>query len=245
MAPKGSVVILGESLEDEEVAQLLQRDGLNHLISEHQTPDEAELLVTTVKLASGDIFGVEKYLPWGAKVHERTIHSYADKSSTISEVVGHAKKLGARTAILTRIEQVVDELLMNAMYDAPASRRGTSTAQQMQSVRDGECDDVKLRFGCDGRYLVISASDGFGELKKNDIFEHFERARRERAPRNEAGRGAGLGLHIVLSSVNRFIANIDPGVQTEVVCVFDLMQSGRNMENCAKSVHVFDSGHAA
>ncbi|MBT8493229.1 MAG: ATP-binding protein [Deltaproteobacteria bacterium] len=245
MAPGGSVIILGESLEDDEIAKLLQRDGLNHLISEHQAPDEAELLVTTVKLASGDIFGVEKYLPWGAKVHEREITGYQDKSQTISEVVANAKKLGARMAVLARIEQVVDELLMNAMYDAPATRHGRTTAEQMQSVRDGKCDDVHLRYGCDGRYLVLSASDGFGELRKNDIFEHFERARRERTPRQEAGRGAGLGLHIVLSSVTRFIANIDPGVKTEVVCVFDLMQSGRTVESCAKSVHVFEGKRAA
>lgn len=245
MAAGGSVVILGDSLEDEEVVRLLQRDGLNHLISEHEAPDEAELLVTTVKLASGDIFGVEKYLPWGAKVHHRQIDSYREKSATISEVVGHAKKLGARTAVLGRIEQVVDELLMNAMYDAPAARRGVPTSEQMASVQEAGCEGVELRFGCDGRYLVVSASDPFGELDKSDIFQHFERARRERAPRQEAGGGAGLGLHIVLSSVSRFIANVDPGVQTEVVCVFDLMQSGRNVQSCASSVHVFEGDPAA
>jgi len=240
MAKNGSVVILGDSLNDDEIVGLLQKDGLNHLISEHQAPDEAELLITTVKLASGDIFGVEKYLPWGAKVHERMVKDYGDKSSALNEISAHAKKMGARSAVLTRLEQVVDELLMNAMYDAPAARKGHTTSEQMDEVRDGRAEDVTLRFGCDGRYLVVSATDRYGELRKNDIFQHLARAREERAPKEDRRNGAGLGLYIVLSSVNRFIANIDPGRQTEVVCVFDLMQSGRDVENVAKSVHVFD-----
>lgn len=240
MAPMGNVIILGDSLADDEIVELLQRDGLNHLISEHQSPDEAELLVTTVKLASGDIFGVEKYLPWGAKIHERNVSNYEDKSAAINEIVAHAKSMGARSAVMARLEQVVDELLMNAMYDAPAAREGHSTVDQMDAIKDGRQENVSLRYGCDGRYLVVSAADNYGELRKNDIFQHVARARSERAPKEDRRNGAGLGLFIVLSSVNRFIANIDKGNKTEVVCVFDLMQSGRNMENVAKSVHVFN-----
>jgi signal transduction histidine kinase len=235
----GSVVILGESLADDAVAQLLKSDGHNHLISEHVAPDEAELLITTVKLASGDIFGLEKYLPWGVKVHERTVSAYGDKSTALRDVVAFAKGMGGRSSLLTRMEQAVDELLMNALYDAPAARSGDSTAEQMEKLRDGSGESVTLRFGCDGRYLVVSASDNYGELRKNEIFDHLVRARTERAPKREGKGGAGLGLFIVLSSVTRFIANIDPGNRTEVVCVFDLHQSGRQQSTCAQSVHVF------
>jgi hypothetical protein len=39
--------------------------------------------------------------------------------------------------------------------------------------------------------------------------------------------------------VTRFIANVDPGLRTEVVCLFDLKQGGRDSDTCARSLHVF------
>jgi hypothetical protein len=41
--------------------------------------------------------------------------------------------------------------------------------------------------------------------------------------------------------VTRFVANIEPGKRTEVVCLFDLKASGREAEPCARSLHVFHS----
>lgn len=244
--PNGSVVILGDSLESNEVAALLREDHLDHLISDSQSPDEAELLVTTVKLVSGDIFGLEKYLPWGAKIHEMEIGNYEQKRAALNAITEHAKNVGARRALIARLEHVTDELLMNALYDAPAVRQGISTMSRINALTQKQSEDfggetATLRFGCDGRYFAVSASDVYGELRKEVIFDHLVRARRERgAPQREGGPGgAGLGLYFILSSVSRFIANIEPGERTEVVCLFDLRQSGREMDACAKSVHIF------
>jgi len=231
---QGSVVILGDSLESNDVANLLREQHLDHLISDSQNPDEAEILVTTVKLVSGDIFGLEKYLPWGAKVHEVRVSNYDEKRAALKAVVEHAESVGARRALIARLEHVTDELLMNALYDAPAVHSGVSTMARISSLtQSGSAsfggESAVLRFGCDGRYFAVSASDPYGELKKEVIFDHLIRARRERgAPNQEGGPGgAGLGLYFILSSVTRFIANIEPGNRTEVVCLFDLRQSGR------------------
>lgn len=242
----GSVIILGDSLESNEVATLLRERHLDHLISDSQNPDEAELLITTVKLVSGDIFGLEKYLPWGAKIHERKVSNYEEKRDALKAVVDHAKAVGARRALLARLEHVTDELLMNALYDAPAVHSGITTMDRISSLTQSSSsnfggENAVLRYGCDGRYFAVSASDPYGELKKEVIFDHLVRARRERgAPNREGGQGgAGLGLYFILSSVTRFIANIEPGNRTEVVCLFDLRLSGREMDDCAKSVHIF------
>ena len=39
--------------------------------------------------------------------------------------------------------------------------------------------------------------------------------------------------------MTRFIANIEPGKRTEVVCLFDLKQSGRDADSCTRSLHIF------
>jgi hypothetical protein len=233
------LVVLGDSLEDAEVVEMLRRRGLNHVISDADDPDDTELVVTSVKLLSGDLFGLEKYLAWGVKVADRAITTYEDKREALLAVTAHAREVGARRPLIARIESVVDELLMNALYDAPAARHGLpADTRAGQPAADAR---AQLRWAGDGRYFAVSVQDDFGELHKESILDHLERARRERGrPRSsdEVG-GAGLGLYFILSSVTRFIANIEPGRRTEVVCLFDLKQSGRDAETCARSLHVF------
>jgi len=232
------LVVLGDSLEDEEVVELLRRRGVSHVISDADDPDDTELVVTSVKLLSGDLFGLEKYLSWGVKVIDKSISTYEDKREALAAVTAQAREAGARRPLIARIESVVDELLMNAMYDAPAAARGDKHGDRLEP--QGEAKAL-LRWASDGRYFAVSVQDDFGELHKETILDHLVRARAERGrPRSsdEVG-GAGLGLYFILSSVTRFIANIEPGKKTEVVCLFDLKQTGRDADLCARSLHVF------
>ena len=240
----GKIIILGDSLEDDEVVALIRDLPMNHLISEVQNPDESELLVTSVKLLSRDIFGVQKYLAWGTNISESTIRTYDEKRLALLEVANHAKAVGARRQVIAKIESVADELLMNALYDAPAVRKGVSRKNRIHKPENNRpCDEAALlRYACDGRYFAISVQDNYGELHKETILDHLSRARAERGrPREpEAGNGgAGLGLYFILSSVTRFIANVEPGHRTEVICLFDMRQRGRDADNCARSLHIF------
>jgi hypothetical protein len=156
-------------------------------------------------------------------------------------VTGSARDAGARRPTTARIESVVDELLMNAMYDAPAVATGTAVPTPNRIGDQVGDADARLRWASDGRYFAVSVEDRYGALAKDVIIDHLQRARVERGrPRASAAQaGAGLGLYFILSSVTRFIANVDPGLRTEVVCLFDLKQGGRNADTCARSLHVF------
>lgn len=265
----GRIIILGDSLEDDEVVSLIRNLPMNHLISEFQNPDELELVVTSVKLLSGDIFGLHKYLSWGTEIREASVRSYEEKRANLQEIAEHAKAVGARRQVIARIESVADELLMNALYDAPAVSRGVSRQNVMDKVgpdqagpdqagpdqagsdqagpdraasRSAGAEAALLRYACDGRYFAISVQDNYGELHKEAILDHLSRARAQRGrPREDdsAVGGAGLGLYFILSSVTRFIANIEKGHRTEVICLFDMKQRGRDADNCARSLHIF------
>jgi hypothetical protein len=178
-------------------------------------------------------------------VRERQVMSYDDKRDSLLEIADYAKDMGARRQTVARIESVTDELLMNALYDAPAIRYGVRPRISERS-RSGfgplGGEPAYLRYACDGRYLAISVRDNYGELRKEAILDHLMRARAGKGTPlspDEEGRGAGLGLYFILSSVTRFIANISPGVMTEVVCLFDIKAAGRDQEGCARSLHIF------
>lgn len=243
----GKVIVIGDSLDDDEVLALLREHPMDHVISDPHATDERELLVTSVKLLSGDIFGIHKYLAWGVTLHEIEVKTYDEKRMALLDIAHHAKEVGARRQVIAKIESVTDELLMNALYDAPIIRQGSSQQQgidkpgQAQAAPQ-ESGAALLRYACDGRYFAVSVQDDFGELHKEAILDHVRRARMERgrpSPEGSETGGAGLGLYFILSSVTRFIANIEPGKRTEVICLFDLRQSGREAKSCAQSLHIF------
>jgi hypothetical protein len=236
------VMLVGDP---EAFIELLRTEGCDHLIGRDGDPEEDEIVVTSVKLLRGDLFGVEKYLTWGVPIHGREIASYDEKRVAIREVTELAREMGCRRQLVARVETVTDELLMNALYDAPASRYGCRPLFQGKG-RPGAgpvTDQVaELRFGCDGRYFAVAVRDSFGELRKSNILDHLQRARDEKGlPRiaGEEGGGGGLGLYFILNSVSRFIANIQPGQATEVICLFDLRGGARDYFYRAKSLSIF------
>jgi len=205
---------------------------VSHLVRD---PDDRELSVTSEKLVSGDLFGLEKYLVRPSGVGERVVTNDSEKRAAISEVTAWAEAIGARKPIMHRLASVIDELLMNALHDAPRESRPVMTmTDERRAV---------LRWACDDLTIAISVSDGFGALRQRDVIDHVRRARIERGRPNEAQTddpGAGLGLYLVLANVASLIVNVDPGRQTEVVCLFDRAKPDRPaIASTVRSLHVF------
>ena len=229
------VVVVGDDLDDDGLITLMLEHPVSHLVGDPADPD---LGITSEKLASGDVFGLEKYLTTTSgpgKVGERVIRSEAEKRLAIEEVVAWAEAIGARRPIIHRITSVVDELLMNAL--------------RADVDPDGEPTPLRavLRWGSDGKTVAISVGDGFGTLSQRDVIDHVRRARLERGrPQDKhESDGAGLGLYLVLANVASLIVNVAPGHETEVVCLFDLVRSSRRgaVLGGVRSLHVFNAAN--
>jgi len=237
------VLALGSWQAQQEALSLLDICDCENLIARDVGMDEAELLATALKLMGTDIFGLEKYLAWGVQMRQRLVASYDDKRAAIEAVSNFAREAGCRRSLLGRVEIVLDELLMNALYDAPACESGDRNTFVSRAVPGGgpvSSRAVDLRFACDGRFFALSVRDAFGALKRHTILENLNRAVTfAGSPLNHADRGAGLGLYFILSSVSRFVANIEPGRATEVICLFDLRHTGRAAQPVASSFNIF------
>jgi hypothetical protein len=224
------VVVVGDSLDDDGLIALMLDAPVSHLVGD---PSDRDLGITSEKLASGDLFGLEKYVASGTPVRERVITDDAGKRAAMGEVCAWAESIGARRPVIHRIENVVDELLMNAMLDAPRESRPTL-------LPGGH---PVLRWACDASVLAISVSDEYGAIRQRDVIGHVRRARNERGRPEPSGAdepGAGLGLYLVLANVASLIVNVEPGRRTEVVCLFDVSRRERRAVDAGvRSLHVF------
>lgn len=219
------VVVVGDNLDDCGLISLMVEAPVSHLLED---PNDRTLGITAAKLASGDVFGLEKYLAPGARVAERIVEDDVAKRRAMDEVVAWAEAVGARRPVLHRIASVVDELLMNAL-----------NGREGQSVRR-----ATLRWAADDGTLALSIADDNGTLRQRDVIDHVRRAKDERGRPEPAGpnnSGAGLGLYLVLANVASLVVNLAPGRRTEVVALFDLSQRARPQLTRARSLHVFAS----
>lgn len=232
------VVVVGDDLDDDGLITLMIEAPVSHLVGD---PGSRDLGITSEKLVSGDLFGLEKYLAPGTRVGERAINSEAAKRTAITEVCAWAEGVGARRPIVHRLASVVDELLMNALIDAPRESQPT-LAYTPGGTIDPLQQRVMLRWGSDGTQLAVSVTDGFGALRQRDVIDHVRRARDERGRPNSDDPGAGLGLYLVLANVASLIVNVDPNRRTEVICLFDLVRDGRRaITSHVRSLHVFSA----
>ena len=230
------VVVVGDDLDDDGLITLMIEAPVSHLVGDLGS---RELGITSEKLVSGDLFGLEKYLAAGTRVGERAINDEAGKRTAIAEVCAWAESVGARRPIVHRLASVVDELLMNAMIDAPRESQPTLTYTPGGTI-DPFQQRAVLRWGSDGTQLAVSVTDGFGALRQRDVIDHVRRARDERGRPNPDDPGAGLGLYLVLANVASLIVNVDPQRRTEVICLFDLVRDSRRAISAhARSLHVF------
>lgn len=230
------VVVVGDDLDDDGLITLMIEAPVSHLVGDLGS---RELGITSEKLVSGDLFGLEKYLASGTRVGERAINDEAGKRAAIAEICAWAESVGARRPIVHRLASVVDELLMNAMIDAPRESQPTLTYTPGGTI-DPFQQRAVLRWGSDGTQLAVSVTDGFGALRQRDVIDHVRRARDERGRPNPDDPGAGLGLYLVLANVASLIVNVDPQHRTEVICLFDLVRDSRRAISAhARSLHVF------
>jgi len=223
------VVVIGDSLDDDALFALMTEAPVSHLVGD---PTTSELGVTSEKLVSGDLFGLEKYLNPGSAIGQREVHDEAGKRSAIAEICSWAEGAGARRPLIHRIASVADELLMNAMIDAPRESQPTLAYDPAAPMHR-----AMLRWGGDTAQLAISVDDRFGAIRQRDVIEHVRRARADRGRPNLGDPGAGLGLYLVLANVSSLVVNLDPGRRTEVIALFEL---GRRRKRNT-SLHVFSA----
>ncbi len=184
-------------------------------------------IITTVsKLINQDLFGMEKYLSWGVDIQCQTVSCSDERLDIINEMEEYFRQLGVRRTILRQSSMVMEELLMNAVYDAPTDAQGRPLYNHLprtQPVVLKTEEQGTLRYACDGLLLAVSVEDPFGALRQETLLKHLEHgfyAPTEFDRPNQGG--AGLGLFNIIDVSDLVVINVVPTVKTEVIAIFNI-----------------------
>ena len=200
----------------------LHDDRVNHVI----VGDELDngVFVTAQKLLTGDIFGIEKYLPVGTPVQYARIRDFHGRGQAIDTVLEYAEQNKMRRQVRTAIGAVCEELLMNALYDAPVDERGKPIFADIDphDRKDmGSPRPVSIRYAATEDGFAVAVRDRFGRLAKNTILAYIEKCINSPNQIDRKTYGAGLGLYLVANAAASYVVNVAYGIATEVVCTFD------------------------
>jgi hypothetical protein len=187
--------------------------------------DTRELSAMATRVLAGDIFGLEKMVRWGTQVHSQLVGDYQEKSLAISQISEFAETMSVRRKYREAIEQCVDEMLMNALYDAPVDEQGKQIFTEIPiktriSLRVEQ--KAVVQYACDGHQFAVSVRDAFGTLERATVLKYLYKCLHAEQQIDRKAGGAGLGLYLMVNSASTVYFNVLPGIATEAVCVFDL-----------------------
>jgi DNA-binding response OmpR family regulator len=212
------MTLLGAAAHDQ-VPRILGLGAVTNLLV-HQMPVLAEELTITVhKLIRNDLFGADKYLLWGTDLHEHTLTRSTQRADLVAQLADAVRARGQSARVASMAMLVADELMSNAVHNAPIDARGDHFRKELTRDTDFELDarhQVKMRWGCDARYLAIEVNDQFGSLDRDTIL----RALAKNDVR-ESGGGAGMGIALSYRSCDHLVFNLSPGKRTEIIALID------------------------
>jgi hypothetical protein len=189
--------------------------------------DPADILITAGKLLRGELFGLEKHLStFGGSIESRVV-SRADQRDGVLDALSRLAEhlhLGPRRTRLIR--DVADELVTNAIYDAPRDADGRPrylNVDRRDKLVLEPTEYVTVRYGADGRMFGLSVTDGFGGLDPARLASCMVRAATRSAEQIEQKQGgAGLGLYLALRSADHLVIASAPGRRTEITALWRL-----------------------
>jgi hypothetical protein len=222
-----------------QLPQLLALGTVPHLFVQPMPMLGEQLTITAQKLIRGELFGVEKYLLWGTELHTATLTRASQRGELAIAVSAKIHDHGHSERVASMAMLAADELLSNAVHNAPVDERGTRYRAELardQEIKLDERHQVTLRWGCDSRYLAIEVTDRFGSLARDTILRAMMQS-----DVKDSGGGAGMGITLTYRSCDHLVFNLAPGRRTEVIALIDV-RSPRSQRVPATSFNVFVQG---
>ena len=227
------VVFLSGPCDRARLSRLLGQPSVAALVArDHVTSDE-ELRHALTCIAHGPRFGWEGLMTPEADEMVRTLVRSGDRDVVLEEVADFLAETGLRRRIVRRVQDVADELITNAVYDAPVDEAGNAlyaSRDRREAVELGPESHALLRVARDPSHVAISMTDRQGSLAVSTVRYYLSKGlRRGDDQVDDKLGGAGLGLTRIYESVDRMTVKVTRRACTEVMAMIEIGGARRDM----------------
>lgn len=233
-----------------EILTLVRDHAIDHVLSCDPVGFADELPLTLRGLcgrAPLTAIGVERYLSHGAPLATVAPSTTLARVPALAQVRESLAAMGLSARHERQAALIADELLSNAIFDAPAAAAGLSSQDLAPRDQDRPLlprERPRLRWGADGRYLGIEVTDQFGAIDADTIRHHVAKLiDRTTAPRQGHG-GAGLGLAMTFLAASQLVFHLAAGRVTQAIGLIDLRVRPDGVRALVPSLHIYSEPRA-
>lgn len=243
VCPEAALILLGTAPTPIQLKALLDEPWLAHIFALESPWLMADLTATLTKLQGADLFGLDRYMPWGTRLLSHKLTSNQEKGLIFDAIEDLLGGMGIGGRVVPHLHAIADELLMNALYDAPVDGLGqpkyTGRAKgDVITLQPHEQPTVHI--GSDGRRFGISVTDPFGGLTAATLRRYVGKGlRREADQIDTKPGGAGLGLYMLFNAVHTLCLNLAPSRCTQVIGLVDIQGSFRHIAGGPRALSLF------
>lgn len=230
----------GEHPADPAAVDALLATGWCHVVAHPMPLLGEELLATIQKLRRNEVFGLEKYVAWGAEIRTFPLADTSDRDAAVTALVRDVIAVGLPDRVASLVSVIADELIANALYVAPidAEHRRFRAAESRERDRALRGRDVvTVRWATDARYLAIEVRDRWGSLAPRGIATRLLRGKAS-PPDPAAAVEPGMGLALAYACCTQLVVDVEPDVMTEVIALLDVRHKPTELGRSA-SFHTF------
>jgi hypothetical protein len=242
-----SVHLIGPEDLDK-VGALSQHDNFGHFIArKYGSPREAGQYYGNIieKVCINEDFELRSLIGDHGKVTVLKIGHSTEKSAILEKTKKFLlQDAGIAERIANFIVTAVDEILMNAIYDAPTDDNGNqilSATPRNTPIVLTEKSSVELHLGFDGQHAAFKVVDRFGSLNKSRLVKHLFATHHSKEYQSDSKvANAGIGLATTFRTGGSLLFVSEPNVRTEVTTFFKASENYKAFRNQFKfiSIHI-------
>jgi len=161
--------------------------------------------------------GVGRFVPADAPRLTRELVASLDRDALLEELETFLSSTGIRPRMAALARDAVEELVTNAIYDAPTDDSGRhiyADTDRRHVVFLPENARPRLEIAIHGTHIAATMSDPHGSLEVATVRRFL--AQGLRGDFSDKAGGAGLGFARIYGLVDRLIVQVIPRIQTEI-----------------------------
>jgi|GEM_PF-2103506 len=184
------------------------------------------------------------------KKHSRVFESFSDsnraikisrvthKVAAVKAFTKYLEKAGFSGRLLGLVTQSVDELITNAIFDAPILRNGFRPLHSRPRHLEIQLDDdetIEMKLASNPKYVVVSVADQYGSFE----LDTFIRSTLQSTTKSDA-EVESSGLKAIYQTGISMSFNLNPQKKTEITLVIPRVSSYREFKTGFRFLQVIE-----
>lgn len=215
--PRTPVLLFSGPQERSLLAAFVEVPTVAGVIGRDTRDRDVELDDALSAVTRGPVWGLARLTQADSPSWSRELASSVDREELLDGARGFLADQGVRARMVDLAVNAIEELVTNAVYDAPTDgegRRLYADVDRRNAVFLPAGSRPRLDLAVDGKKIAAAMTDPYGSLDVATVRRYL--ALGLRGDFSDKPGGAGLGFARVFGLVDRLVVQISPRVRTEI-----------------------------